>query len=653
MSDIAPAMSPNNNDTRIGNSHRITKLFFLLCSIAFIASANSKEFSIDSIENVHPRILASNADFEAIRNATGDPLQTQYMEFLRGTAEAMLPVPPIKHELAGFRLLSQSRKFLKRVSTWALLYKIDGNIAYRDRAIREMEVVAAFPDWNPRHYLDVGEMALGMSIGLDWFWDDLSSKQRNHFLDALETKGINPSFDENDPNNWWMYYNNNWNPVCHAGMVSAALLLAERNPELANRVITRAIKAVPNAMNETDPDGIYPEGPVYWTYGTHFTAVLINLLEQACGDSFGLAEHKSFRESIEFRSHAVSPTGSFYNFYDNGKLVRFEPVTAWFASRYGSQSGFNEMQRGLKAFLEDNPWNPEDDRLRTLPMLALWYPRSNDLQQSAQTDIPKNWKGDGPNPVAFIRERWNDPNAFFLGFKGGNGSISHAHMDAGSFIFEDQGIRWAIDLDPQKYLSLESKGLGIWDRRQHADRWRVFRIGPYAHNLLLMDQRLQKADAAAKITHFEEGSNTVRGVVDLSAVYEGQAQSYKRTFVTHDYQVLQVNDQVRGAREQTEQQGRMSGTLRWRILTRAQVEINGNEATLLQDGKRLYFKVLEPSAFTLKAAAIDPPPYYWDEPNPGVNAIDLWCKTDNSGNQDITILMSSDRKALERVADSF
>ena len=26
-------------------------------------------------------------------------------------------------------------------------------------------------------------------------------------------------------------------------------------------------------------------------------------------------------------------------------------------------------------------------------------------------------------------------------------------MDAGSFIFEDQGIRWAIDLNPQKYLS--------------------------------------------------------------------------------------------------------------------------------------------------------------------------------------------------------
>jgi hypothetical protein len=249
-------MSPNNNDTRLEKLQRINTLILFFCAVAFIAdskAANPENFSIDSIQSGHPRILASDADFEAIRNATEDPLQTQYMEFLRGTAEAMLPIPPINHELAGFRLLSQSRKFLKRISTWALLYKIDGNTAYRDRAIREMEVVVAFPDWNPRHYLDVGEMTLGMSIGLDWFWDDLSSNQRNHFLDALEKKGINPSFDESDPNNWWLYYNNNWNPVCHAGMVSAALLLADRNPELANRVITRAIKAVPNAMNETDP----------------------------------------------------------------------------------------------------------------------------------------------------------------------------------------------------------------------------------------------------------------------------------------------------------------------------------------------------------------------------------------------------------------
>jgi hypothetical protein len=648
-------MSPNNNDIRSEKPRQIGSLLFLFCSIVFIIQLNAatpESFSIDSIQSGHPRILASDNDFEAIRDATGDPLQAQYMAFLRQTAEAMLPLSPIKHELAGKRLLSESRKFLKRVSTWALLYKIDGNGIYRERAIQEMEAVAAFPDWNPQHYLDVGEMALGMSIGLDWFWTDLSRKQQNRFLDSLEEKGINPSLDESHPNNWWLDYNNNWNPVCHAGLVSAALLLADRNPELSNWVITRAIKAVPHAMDETNPDGVYPEGPVYWTYGTHFTAVLIDLLESACGDSFGLADHNSFRESIEFRSHAVSPTGSFYNFYDNGKLVRFEPVTAWYASRYGSQIGFSEMRRGLKEFLENNPWTPEDDRLRTLPMLALWYPNSNDFAENTQSDIASNWKGDGPNPVAFIRERWNDPNAFFLGFKGGKGSISHAHMDAGSFIFEDQGIRWAIDLDPQKYLSLESEGLGIWDRRQHADRWRIFRIGPYAHNLLLMDQRLQNAEAAAAITSFEETANTVRGIVDLSAIYKGQAQSYERTFVTHDYQVLQITDHVRGARERTERQGRMSGTLRWRMLTRAQVDIADNEAILFQDGKRLYFKILEPVEFTLKSAPIDPPPYYWDESNPGVKAIDLWCKTDDSGNRDITILMSSDRKALERVAES-
>ncbi len=629
-------------------------IFPLLLSLiaVFQTRADSSTFTLETVRPDHPRILASAADFDHIRDAQWDDLGKRYLSFLRQTGQNLKDQPPIAHRLDGKRLLQQSRKFLKRISTWALLYRVYGDETLRDRAIEEMEIVAAFPDWNPQHYLDVGEMTLAIAIGVDWFWDDLSVDQRNRFLDVIEEKGIRPSLDETHPDNWWLYYNNNWNPVCHAGLVAGALLLVERNPELAERVVARAIKAAPRAMDETDPDGIYPEGPVYWTYGAHFTAVLINLLEHACGSSFGLAEHQSFQESINFRSHAVTPTGSFYNFYDNGKLVRFEPITAYYASRYNSQVGFYEMKRGLEQFLENNQWDPADSRNRNLPMLALWYPKFDDTQTKPQLDLPNSWKGDGPNPVAFIRERWNDPNAFFLGFKGGKGSISHAHMDAGSFIFEDEGIRWAIDLDPQAYLSLESKGLGIWDRRQHSDRWRVFRIGPHSHNLLLIDQRLQDVEASASIIDFSDTSGKVKGAVELSEVYQGQATRYTRRFIAHDYKVLQITDTIEGARNRTDRQGRKSGTLRWRMLTQAKIDIEGKRATLHQDGKALSFHVVAPKEFTLRAESLETPRHYWDMPNPGVNAIDLWTKTENSGDQKVTILMSTDEVALAEVADS-
>lgn len=631
-------------------------LLFLTSGIATLSPVQAQVspdlFNVDSIRLNHPRILASEDDFQRIRDPNWDSLGMQYLSFLKQTGHELLDQPPIEYKLDGKRLLHQSRRFLKRVSTWALLYRVFGDTSYRDRVIRELENVSRFPDWNPQHYLDIGEMALGFAIGTDWLWEELSGEQRERFLDTLINKAIKPSLDEGDPYNWWVESSNNWNPVCHAGLVASALLIVESDPKLAERVIRRAIRSVPIAMDATDPDGIYPEGPIYWGYGTHFSAVLIDLLENATNSSFGLSEHQSFRQSIVFHSLAIAPSGQYYNFYDGGTLVRFQPVTAWFASRYDDPTGLYELKRSLKIYLESNTWNPEDIRGRNLAMLALWYPENTGSESTSTSSLPKNWKGNGPNPLAFVRESWDDPNSFYLAFKGGNGQISHAHMDAGSFVFEDEGIRWAIDLGAQDYLSLESKGLGIWDRRQHSDRWRIFRLGPYSHNQLLIDQRLQNAEGSASITQFLDTQNQVHGTVDLSDIYSGQADSYERTFTVQQYKVLSINDRIEGARQRTEQQGRQSATLRWRMLTEAAVEIENNEAILKQEGKTLFLKVVGPSKYVFRTESIDPPPNYWDTPNPGVRAIDFWCNTDDFGDREITVLMSVDKAALEQVANS-
>lgn len=61
----------------------------------------------------------------------------------------------------------------------------------------------------------------------------------------------------------------------------------------------------------------------------------------------------------------------------------------------------------------------------------------------------------------FIRGGWNSKEDSYLAVKGGSPLTSHAHMDAGSFIYERKGIRWAIDLGMQNYLSLESRGVNL------------------------------------------------------------------------------------------------------------------------------------------------------------------------------------------------
>jgi Arc/MetJ-type ribon-helix-helix transcriptional regulator len=47
--------------------------------------------------------------------------------------------------------------------------------------------------------------------------------------------------------------------------------------------------------------------------------------------------------------------------------------------------------------------------------------------------------------MAFFRSSQN-PVAAWLAIKRGTAAASHGHMDAGSFVYDSQGIRWFHDL---------------------------------------------------------------------------------------------------------------------------------------------------------------------------------------------------------------
>lgn len=606
-------------------------------------------FSTAQVKSGHPRLFASNADFIALRNPQSEELE-QLMDLLYQKGEEMLTLEPVSRTLVGYRLLAQSRLALKRISTWALLYNVYEEERFLLRAKEELQAAIDFTDWNPRHYLDVGEMALAVSIGLDWLWDDLRPDFRQAALEAIRTKGILPSLDEQHRHNWWLHDGNNWNPVCNSGLIAGSLMLAHTEPELAEQVINRAIRILPNALSATDPDGVYLEGPSYWEYGTAFTVLVMELLEKATGSTFGLADHPSFLDSLDFRVMSVAPSGDFYNFYDSGETVQLSPTLSWFANYYDSPLAQFEAERLIKQFLDQPDFNADDYEYRLLPFQALWFPKNFGQTDTLHQQLPNQWFGGGPNAISIVRSDWNDPNAFYLAYKGGNGQISHAHQDAGSFIFEDEGVRWAVDLGAQNYNSLESLGLRIWDRRQHSDRWRVFRMGSYSHNILLIDERPQSVEGVAKLSVNSSDPNRIIGEIDLSEIYQEHCTSYKREIIAHDFEVVRINDHLVGARSNVGRQGRSAATLHWRMVTHANVEVSGDTATLSQNGKQLHVKVLSPNGAKLRVADLENIPTFWDAPNPNTRALDLWIRARDYGSETISILMSTDKEALEKIA---
>ena len=127
----------------------------------------------------HPRLFADDSGFARIKaRIETDELMKLAAEHVRAVADLMLPTPPSERIKEGKRLLTVSRTALYRIATLAMASRLYGNKAHLDRAVAELRAVCAFEDWNPSHFLDVGEMSLAVAVGYDWLYADLDEATR-------------------------------------------------------------------------------------------------------------------------------------------------------------------------------------------------------------------------------------------------------------------------------------------------------------------------------------------------------------------------------------------------------------------------------------------------------------------------------------------
>ena len=96
----------------------------------------------------HPRLLASRDDFAQLKKRIASEARLQsWQTGLGNPARDILSAEPSRYEIPdGLRLLATSRRVVERVHTLALLYRLEGDDRYAERAWRELEAAAKFPD---------------------------------------------------------------------------------------------------------------------------------------------------------------------------------------------------------------------------------------------------------------------------------------------------------------------------------------------------------------------------------------------------------------------------------------------------------------------------------------------------------------------------
>jgi hypothetical protein len=601
-------------------------LYFLILFNSINSISQITKISNSFVPISHPRLLLlKGEENEILKEIKTDKLKRKVHNAIIQKSDEMLDLPTIKRTLIGFRLLDKSREFLKRIFYLSYAYRTTHKLVYAERAQLEMLTVASFSDWNPRHFLDVGEMATGMAIGYDWLYDYLKPEYRNIIANSIITYGLEPSLDSK--NNGWLAYETNWNQVCNTGMLFGAAAVYEKQPVLALNIINRSISSIHLPMKQYAPDGGYPEGYGYWDYGTCFNVLFIASIEKIFQTDFGLSQSPGFLKTGNYYLNMVGPFGYCFNYSDcftNNPEKTISPAMFWLANKNNDvRSIFNQLnvikQFGLGLM--------DDDRL--LPATLIWSLKMP--FENAPKPLSNSWFGTGKTPVALMRSDWQDTDAIFVGFKGGSPSVSHSHLDIGSFVFDALGERWSMDFPMQNYNDLETKGINLWDLSQNSQRWKIFRYNNLAHSTLSFNGEYQRVNGYAPFTKTTSDSNFLSAISNLSSVYTGQVDSVSRGIAIVNKSYVIVKDEIVTCNNDV--------TVRWTMVTPANVQIleNGN-AILSQNGKKLELKVVEPLGAIIKTWSTKSTKDY-EAQNNGTSLVGFEVKLPKHTKNSLTVLM--------------
>lgn len=618
----------------------MTRLKHLLMVLAILvpafasAQAEVPDYSRLTAEH-HPRLFLDNQEFEAMKSLIGSgtssylsDLHDIIMEICRLDAMKDSPLE-YKLDASDKRILHVSRDALTRIFFCAYAYRYTGEKIYLEHAEKTIRTVCGFKDWNAgKHFLDTGEMAAAVAIGYDWLYDALDEDTKRMAEQAFVDFAVNPARKKKGGARFYRM-TNNWNQVCNAGIVCGCLAMYETFPERARELIGISVESNRKAMNEMyPPDGNYPEGPGYWGYGSTFEALMLSALESCVGTDFGLSETKGFRDTGRYVVYSYGTTGRFYNYSDCGEYGTPSIALWYFADKFNSPDVlYNELR-----LMRQGSYLNLGQESRLLPLMtafAMNIPHGG-------VKAPKGvYSGNGVTPVVMFHTDWTfSESDVYLGVKGGGAGAPHSHMDAGSFVFDAEGVRWAKELPNPSYTSMEGPmiklGGSLWKMEQNSLRWRAFAYNNRQHSTLTVNDKDHIVGGFTPIRKVIEKRNRSGAVIDLTPALAGELSKAMRTVEVVKAKDLVVTDKV-------EALDGKPAVVRWTLVTNGVPELTGDGIRLtIGDKIRFLRSDAKGARIEYKVWSADPKDYdsplkEYERPVPGTYIVGFTATVPSGG----------------------
>ena len=541
----------------------------------------------DTLAPSHPRLFATAERFAWLRqqvatNASGQP--ARWYASLYQSATNLFAAAPVTY-LQDDRgtILDQSRTVKDRMYLLGLAWKIAGDTNFAERAWTELNAAGSFPDWHPPHFLDTAEMTHGFALAYDWFYDYWTPTRRTFILTNITTKGLTAGLKEfTNSVGWSKSTGNNWNMVCNGGLSLGALAVGTDSETMAEQMLSRTIPSqAPVMQHWTTDNGGWYEGLGYWDYAADYNFRMLAGLQSALGTDFGLSNTNGLNNAGLFGMLLTSANRRNFNFADAGNPgVSGGPQMIWWARRFD-----------VPAYARYERTNNIADVLG-----ALWWDgRGGDpLSEGIGSDIlflgPTGTTPFDSQHIGVLRSSWGDASETMISFKGGEMGADHGDLDAGDFVIEALGSRWAWDLGSDDYALP-----GYFDSNPASatNRWDYYRMRAEGQNTIVInpgngpDTRLGPV-APALVFQSKTGVRAL-SVLDLTPVVTNVARAWRgfQLFGPQRKQVL-IQDEIAGG---------TNANVWWFMhyqssSTQVTLSADGMSVTMAQGSNRLWGRIL-------------------------------------------------------------
>jgi hypothetical protein len=324
----------------------------------------------------------------------------------------------------------------------------------------------------------------------------------------------------------WATRTNNWNPVCHAGVVGATLATID-DRDIRALAIVAAERDVQRFLDGFGPDGYCGEGLGYWNYGFGHYALLAESVREATGGRVDFMAKPAVRQIAAFGSRIQVINGISPAFADSDVDAQPAPQVSRYAAgvfRLGmaaKKPSARDVRSERFYLYEEALYASLDPARLAAPAPATADAGSNPAAAAAAGSPLRTWFDHAG--VLIARPAPTSQCRIGVALKGGDNAEPHNHNDLGSYVVV-RGDRPVL-LDPGR----ENYTARTFGKRRYEGRL----LNSFGHGVPIVAGQLQRggAAAAAKVlrTEFTDATDTV--VLDLTSAYAvPELKRLERTF---------------------------------------------------------------------------------------------------------------------------